>query len=372
MALGTPLLAARNRSEFERALGHATTDRQLERQLVQVVHTVFELDRRLPNLDPIIDDYAKRLGDEHRWKIRQIFNMSLELMLHLRESGISLGELIEGLEAIDVNESVLSRASRENFVCASAVACAVEYPSIDISDIVRGELVDRWYQTATAVRGEADPFQRSIDALLAREASRLPEVQRLTYTLSPDATAVRIWAVCADTIEQQIVERLEHDLGGELRVEAAFHCPGLEWSAIGIRPASARGPAEDLVRRFATLDELFAPRPEKPDSAPRAGWSITPTARARIAGHERTLYAIAERLTGEVSKHGYRIVDISLTAHVSPEAPSDEVLLELGVADLPDAAARIELWGELSDSLSEDNDPFVVERLSIVVRRITD
>jgi hypothetical protein len=363
VALGTPLLAAGSRAEFERALDDATTDPQLPHQLVQVVRTVFELDRRLLELDPIIDIYTRRLGEEHRWKIRQIFNMSLEIMLYARDEGISLDELIEGFDAIDIDKSVLSHASLENFVCASAVACAVEYPSIDISDTVRGELVDRWYETATAVRGEIDPLQSHIDALHAQRAQQLPEVRRLTYTHT--VAGRTIWALCDAATEPRVAERLEQHLqylGDELGLGAGFFA----WAPIRVRSASARGPAEDLLRGFETLDELF----ESPRT--HASWAITSTAEVRLAGHERLLGAVAERLAEEVANRGYRVIEFSLTAHISPEAPSNEVLLELTVAGLPDTAARIELWGQLSDLLAEDKDPFVVERLAIVVRRIID
>lgn len=376
VALGTPLLAARTRSEFERALIDARCDPQLPYQLFEVARIAFQLDRRLPDLDPLVDLYSKWLGEEHRWKVRQIFNMSLELVLRSPEvAGTSLDEILERIDDVDVAELEPSGAVLDNFVCAAAAACAVDQLRVEISDIVRLELVNRWYETAADILGEVDPVQHHLDALFAREAHQMPEIRRLTYMRSVDAARIHVWALCDDTAEARSVQMLQRNLGDELQVIVALYDPDFDWSPIGARPAVGRGPAEDLIREFATLDELFAAQKSGSSelhSIARARWSFTRKARARIAGHERTLGKVAERLAREVANRDYHVVEFSLTAHVSPEAPSDEVLLEIVVAGLPDAAARMALWDHLSDSLAPDSDPFVIERLGIVVRRIYD
>lgn len=375
MALGGPLLAARTCSEFERELIDARRDPQLPYQLIEVVRIAFQLDRRLPDLDPLVDLYSRQLGEEHRWRIRQIFNMSLELVLRIPVAGTSLDEMLARIDDVDVAELEPSGAMLDNFLCAAAAACAVDRLSVDISDAVRSELVNRWYETAADLLGEVDPVQHHLDALLVQEANQMPEIRRLTYMTSADAARIQVWALCDETAEVRSIEVLQRCFGEELQVAAALYHPDLDWSPIDARPAATRGPAEDLVRRFATLDDLFECRLSRRSQAhsfAHAGWSFTPTARARIAGHEHTLGTVAKRLARQVEDQGYQVVKFSLTAYVSPEASSDEVLLELSVAGLPDTSARIDLWEQLSDLLAEDTDPFVIERLAIVIRRIND
>jgi hypothetical protein len=70
---------------------------------------------------------------------------------------------------------------------------------------------------------------------------------------------------------------------------------------------------------------------------------------------------------------GFELAGASLTAAVSHEAASDDVVLELRVDGLQSEATCIELWGRLSDLVSKlesvaVGNSRVTERIALVVR----
>jgi hypothetical protein len=102
---------------------------------------------------------------------------------------------------------------------------------------------------------------------------------------------------------------------------------------------------------------------------PRTPLSVTPAASARLEGREDALRGLLERLDQGVSEAGWVLAGASVTAAVSHDSPTHDVVLELAVEGRPGERECIELWGSLSDLVErETNDPWIEEKLALVVR----
>jgi hypothetical protein len=74
-----------------------------------------------------------------------------------------------------------------------------------------------------------------------------------------------------------------------------------------------------------------------------------------------------------VAAAGFGLAGASLSAAISHESASEDVVLELAVEGIQDERACIDLWGRLSDLVGDGGstapfDFWLTERLALVVR----
>lgn len=81
--------------------------------------------------------------------------------------------------------------------------------------------------------------------------------------------------------------------------------------------------------------------------------------------------ALASQLEDAVELAGFSVTDASLLAEVLHDEPSNDVILVLTIAGFERDEHRLDLWGKLSDMVSENDDPLILERFGLVVHSAT-
>jgi hypothetical protein len=214
------------------------------------------------NLDAVLPLYEQAFGEAHRGRLRQLFDMSLELadrsatlMGPFVDDGgfgeAAIGKEIQRMQSEDAGRMRYSESLVCGLVAAAAAEGGAELPE---SEQVRREILDRWFEGTKWILEATDPVQAALDEALdsIRGLPHAEHVLRLAYSRPYSSTGDRVlvvWFVFVDDIPDETLD-LVSDPTAQYRIDSKIR----ELEAEKDGPiyhrailASEQGPVEDLL-----------------------------------------------------------------------------------------------------------------------------
>ncbi len=261
MQVGRPLLAAKSAEEFEQALARTLDDPEYPAHVAEIVRLAMDLDlTRLPaELDGSIERYVAYFGEEQRWRVRQTFDMFLEIAdrsatLIVPRLDADEHRLQDELNAIfaHARESLPLEPALVSMACNLAAASALLEENSAIPIEVRAALMSRWFTSTQSMLAALDPIQADLDGFLNENRGEFGQVERLAYSRRMSAEgqpSIIVWFVLEDDSPSSHDVDLITDSRLKSRIKALLTPsePDLDWVSLRVRSASEPGPAEELL-----------------------------------------------------------------------------------------------------------------------------